>query len=129
MDCKTEITHHFEVLSLKALVSVLAPCSPFHNTNVIKIKCSNFCTSKFLVMKSGFLHFKVFSYEVWFSALQSFCSKVHTTPHRWSSPYDVPPKFMISAQHWYTVQKKLHTERILCGCQSWSWHQILRGLW
>ena len=71
--------------------------------------------SFFLVMKSGF------------SALQSFGSKVHTTPYRWSSPYDVPPKFMSSAQHWYTVQKELHTGRVLCSCQSWSQHQILRG--
>ena len=29
MDCKTEITHHFGVLSLKALVSVVAPLRPF----------------------------------------------------------------------------------------------------
>ena len=48
---------------------------------------------KVLVIKSSFLHFKVFGYEVWFSALQSFCSKVHTTPYRWSSPYDVPTTF------------------------------------
>ena len=39
-----------------------------------------------------------------------------------------PQKFMISAQHWYTVQKELYTERVLCGCESWSQHQILRGV-
>ena len=80
MDCKIEITHHFEVLSLKALVSVFDH-KPFFNTNFTRVKCSNFCTSKFSVIKSSF------------SALQSFCLKVHTTPHRWSSPYDAPTTF------------------------------------
>ena len=132
MDCKIEITHHFEVLSLKALVSVVVfftPCSPFCNTNVTRVKCSNFCTSKFLVMKSnfytskylvmksGFLHFKVF--------VQKF------TLHHTDGPHHMmPPQHcMISAQHWYTVQKELHTDRVLCSCQSLSRHQIcLRGV-
>ena len=64
-----------------------------------------------------------------FSAHQSFLIQKFT-PHHTDGPHHMmlPPQFMISAQHWYTVQKELYTKRILCGCQSWSRYQILRGV-
>ena len=122
----------------KPLVSVFAPLRSFFNMNFTRVKCSNFCTSKFfgytiqvicaskflvmkssfctskfLVMKSSFLHFNVF--------VQKFILHHTDGPHHMMPPQ----KFMISAQHWYTVQKELHTERVLCSCQSWSQHQFL----
>ena len=131
MNCKTEITHHFEVLGLKALVLVFAPLRPFHNTNVTKVKCSNFLhikvfyvwspvfyTSKVLAMKSGFFCTSMFLFKSSHYSTQMILTI-------W-----FPHKFMISAQHWYTVQKEVHTERVLCRCQSWSRHQImLNGSW
>ena len=125
----------------KLLVSVFVPLRSFSTQLSQKFNvphfCTSkvfgyevwfFCTSKFLVMKSGFsalqsfwlwslvfLHFKVF--------VQKFTLDHTDGPHHMMPPQ----QFMISAQHWYTVQKELHTERILCGCQSWSRHQILFG--
>ena len=106
INCKIEITHHFGVLNLKALVSVFAPHRPFQHKfhksymfQFLHIKVFGlynpiFCTSKFLVMKSSFLHFKFFVHKF--------------TLHHTDGPHHMmpPQKFMISAQHWYTVQKE-----------------------
>ena len=91
MDCKIEITHHFGVLSQKPLVSVFVPLRSFSTQISQKFNVPNFCTSKFLVMTVQFFcTSKFLVMKSGFSALQSFCSKVHTTPYRWSSPYDAP---------------------------------------
>ena len=119
-----------ESLVKKPLVSVFAPLRPFSTqiSQELNVPISaHQSTSKLLVMKSSFLHFKVFGYEVRFSALQSFCSKVHTTPHRWSSPYDAPMKvydFCTTLVHCPERVTHYVTQIVLCSCQSWSRHHF-----
>ena len=85
-----------ESFSQKPLVSVFVPLRSFflhkfHKQLMFQISALQSFSSYEVPV---FLHFKVFRSEVqWFLHFKVFVSKVHTTSHRWSSPYDAPTTF------------------------------------